>query len=90
MMSLDSEFNRFAGDVRQFQGKVLEGLENMDNHLIAVSRKADDIRVDLKAHEKEYGAHGVSAGYNTLSGLAPWVAIAMSILIPIFVTWSSR
>ena len=89
-MSIDAEFHAFAGDVREFQGKVLSSLDNLDHHVSSVSRKADEIREDLKVHEKEDGAHGVRVGYNSISGLAPWVAIATSIIIPILMTWSSR
>ena len=89
-MSLESEFHSFAGDVRQFQGEVLSGLKNMDEHLISVSQKADGIRDDLKAHEKENGAHGVAVGAKAIQGLAPWVAIGFSVGIPLLATWATR
>ena len=89
-MSLENDFHYFTGEVRQFQGKVLESLGNMDNHLIAVSRKADDIRRDLSSHERENGAHGVSVGAKVIQGLAPWIAIGLSIGVPLLATWAVK
>lgn len=76
----DSQLFDFMQDTSNKLGKVLQGQENMAEHLSAVSHKADAIRESLNIHKDSTDAHGMISERRNSAATAIWVAIIISVL----------
>jgi len=76
----DSQLFDFMQDVSSKLGKLVEGQDNMADHITAVSHKADEIRESLNDHKDSADAHGMVAERRNSAATAIWVAIVISLL----------
>ena len=78
-MSLEEEFHAFAEDAREFQGEMRAWTKNMGDHISSVSRKADDIRKDLNAHDHNLDAHGIGGWSKGHSAVITFLCLLCSV-----------
>lgn len=58
----DREFSKFWGEFREFRGEVRTDMKNMNEHISAVSKKADRIEAKADTHiVNTTDAHGKGA-----------------------------
>ncbi len=63
MPPIDREdFEQFARDSREFQGKVLQWMEGKGEHITAISLGVKDVRNDLSEHKENKEAHAAPIG----------------------------
>ena len=54
----EDKFDKFVGEFREFRGEMKANQKNNEEHLMAVSRKADKINDKLDDHAVDPAAHG--------------------------------
>lgn len=79
-MSLEKDFQAFALQSKEFQGKVIASLENLNSHVVSVSGKADTVRKELNDHKDMPNAHGLDSARKSGGQIVSWLALAISAL----------
>ena len=78
-MQFEKELFEFITESKSFQGEMRAMVGNINDHISSVSQKANTIRDELNVHKDSQDAHGAKAAGKSLSGLASWVGIAISV-----------
>jgi uncharacterized protein YoxC len=71
------ELIRHIMDLKESVGGIRSDVKSINDHLYAVSKKADTIREDLNEHKEDLDAHGKKAVHAQIS---TWAAVAAALV----------
>ncbi len=93
-MSLREDFNRFTQDYnkfiqdsREFQGKAMASLDNLEKYVGAVSEKANVIREVIDSHKDDPKAHGAEIGRATIRDIFMIIGSIMGAAALVLAIW---
>ncbi len=80
---MSDETTKILLEIQKDMGKVLNGQDNLQDHIKSVSEKANRIREELNDHKESGDAHGIGSTVKTLK----WVGSLIGGAIAAFETF---
>lgn len=74
---MDERMFEFMQETTRTLGRIEAKVDNTVSHVGAVSRKADNIRDELREHAQDDGAHGMGGERRATISVREWIAWAM-------------
>ena len=74
------EMRGFKDQTIRLLGVLEKGQASLENHISAVSQKANSIRSEIVDHAKEQNAHGLGGERRASMSISNWIGIGLSVV----------